>query len=80
MDADAHIMAQVQRGEREAFEPLVRRFQVPPYAFFVRLRAARLTPGISCRTGACVSSTRERRLTSHALSCLYCMKAYEETR
>ena len=37
MDADAHLMAQVQRGEPEAFEQLVRRYGGALYAFFVRL-------------------------------------------
>jgi len=37
MDADAHAMVQVQRGDLEAFEGLVRRCQGPLYAFFVRL-------------------------------------------
>jgi len=37
MDADAHVMAQVQGGELEAFERLVKQYQGPLYAFFVRL-------------------------------------------
>ena len=37
MDADAQRMAQVQRGEPEAFESLVQQYQGPLYAFFVRL-------------------------------------------
>ena len=37
MDDDAHLMAQVQRGELEAFEQLVRRYGGALYAFFVRL-------------------------------------------
>jgi RNA polymerase sigma factor (sigma-70 family) len=37
MDTDAHLVAQVQRGEPEAFEPLVRRYAGALYVFFVRL-------------------------------------------
>jgi RNA polymerase sigma-70 factor (ECF subfamily) len=37
METDAHLMAQVQRGEPEAFEQLVIRYGGALYAFFVRL-------------------------------------------
>lgn len=40
MDADAHLMVQVQQGEVEAFERLVRLYQRPLYAFFLRLGAS----------------------------------------